>query len=494
MAVGWADRSMTLVSNYNNVNFIGGEYIASESDEVLAILSPSTGEQIGSVPSGTAGDAKHALKLAQAAQKPWAALTARQRAAILRNFASLIRRDAELLANMLVHEQGKLLTVANGEVEATATFIDYACDNALTIEGDILPSDNPNEKIYIHMVPRGVVVAITAWNFPLALAGRKIGPALITGNTIVVKPTQETPLATLELGRLAIEAGIPTGVLNIVNGLGSTVGQTLCESPITKMVTMTGSTPTGKRIFKAAAENMTTVMLELGGKAPLIVLEDADIQYAAEQALSARFDNCGQVCTCAERLYVHEAVYDEFVSIFLPMVKALKVGNPFDADTDIGPKVNQSEIAHIHSLVEKGVAEGAQLVCGGKPAKVDGFDGGCWYQPTLLVNVEQSNTLVQEETFGPILPIVKVDSLEQAIEFSNDSEYGLSAYLFTKSMKYIHQAIADLEVGEVYVNRGMGEQHQGFHNGWKLSGYGGEDGRYGLSQYLDKKTVYLKED
>lgn len=484
---------MKQVSDLQNVNFIGGEYVASQSDEVIAILSPSTGEEIGSIPKGTANDAQHALSIALDAQRSWAKLTARTRAAILRNFADLIRRDSDRLAQMLVHEQGKLLAVANGEVNATATFIEYACDHALTIEGDILPSDNENEKIYIHMVPKGVVVAITAWNFPLALAGRKIGPALVTGNTIVVKPTQETPLTTLELGSLANEAGLPAGVLNIINGTGSEVGNELCSSPVTKMVTMTGSTPTGKRIFKACAENMTSVMLELGGKAPLIVLEDADLEYAAQQALSARYDNCGQVCTCAERLYVHEAVYDEFVEIFSPMVKALKVGDPMLPETDIGPKVNQSEIAHIQSLVDKGVEEGAELVCGGKSAQVAGFENGCWYEPTLLVNVDQKNTLVQEETFGPILPIVKVANLEQAIEFSNDSEYGLSAYLFTKSFDYINQAIRDLEVGEVYVNRGMGEQHQGFHNGWKQSGYGGEDGKYGLYQYLEKKTVYLNE-
>ena len=484
---------MNQISELQNVNFIGGEYIASESSETITVLSPSTGGPIGIIPKGTEGDAQHALQVANDAQKDWAKLTARTRASILRNFAALIRRDTDRLAEMLVHEQGKLLAVAKGEVNATATFIEYACDHALTIEGDILPSDNENEKIYIHMVPKGVVVAITAWNFPLALAGRKIGPALVTGNTIVVKPTQETPLTTLELGKLANEAGIPAGVLNIINGTGSGVGNELCSSSITKMVTMTGSTPTGKRIFKACAENMTSVMLELGGKAPLIVLEDADLDYAAQQALSARYDNCGQVCTCAERMYVHEAVYDEFVTKFAPMVKALKVGDPMLADTDIGPKVNQSEIAHIQSLVDKGVEEGAELVCGGKPATVEGFDNGCWYEPTLLVNVDQKNTLVQEETFGPILPIVKVSSLEQAIEYSNDSEYGLSAYLFTRNFDYINQAIRDLEVGEVYVNRGMGEQHQGFHNGWKQSGYGGEDGKYGLYQYLEKKTVYMNE-
>lgn len=484
---------MSTISNYNNVNFIGGEYVSSSDAREIQVLSPSTGEVIGAVPHGTKEDAEHALKNANDAQRGWAKKTARERAQILRKFAALIRRDTERLATILVHEQGKLIRVARGEVNATATFIEYACDHALTIEGDILPSDNVDEKIYIHMVPKGVVVAITAWNFPLALAGRKIGPALITGNSIVVKPTQETPLATLELGALANEAGIPPGVLNIINGSGSVVGNELCSSPITKMVTMTGSTPTGKRIFKACAEHMTSVMLELGGKAPLIVMDDANLEYAARQALSARFDNCGQVCTCAERLYVHESVYDEFLAIFTPMVKALRVGDPFSDSTDMGPKVNQAEIDHIQRLVDKGVSEGATLLCGGKSAHVDGFEGGCWYEPTLLSNVEQNNTLVQEETFGPVLPVVKVSSLDQAIEYCNDSDYGLSAYLFTSGFDHINKAIAELEVGEVYVNRGMGEQHQGFHNGWKQSGYGGEDGRYGLYQYLEKKTVYMNE-
>lgn len=477
----------------NNVNFIGGEYIASKSQNTIDILSPSTGKVIGHIPAGCAEDAQHALAVANAAQKGWAKLTARNRQNILRKFANKIRDNKHILAPLLVAEQGKLLTVAEMEVDVTATFIDYACDNALTIEGDILPSDNQDEKIYIHKVPRGVVVGITAWNFPLALAGRKIGPALITGNTIVLKPTQETPLATTELGRLANEAGIPAGVLNVINGTGSVVGQALCESPITKMITMTGSTVAGKQIYKTSAEYMTPVMLELGGKAPMVVMDDADLDQAVEGALWGRFANCGQVCTCVERLYIHEAVYDEFMAKFLPQVKGLKVGDPMDPATQMGPKCNQREIANIDHIVQESIKQGATVATGGKTASVTGFEGGCWYEPTVLVDVKQDNIVVHEETFGPILPIVKVSSMQQAIEYCNDSIYGLSAYVFTQSFTNINKAINDLEVGEVYINRGMGEQHQGFHNGWKQSGFGGEDGKFGLEQYLEKKTVYLKE-
>ncbi|GAB2504739.1 aldehyde dehydrogenase [Microbulbifer agarilyticus] len=477
----------------NNVNFINGEYVASEADGVIDVLNPSTGEVLGSIPKGCAEDTERALSNAKQAQKAWAKRTARDRAALLRKFAAAIRAETEGLAELLVKEQGKLIGVARDEVNATATFIEYACDNALTLEGDILPSDNEDEKIYIHKVPRGVVVAITAWNFPLALAGRKIGPALITGNSIVIKPTQETPLTTMELGRIANDVGIPAGVLNIVNGQGSVVGQALCESPLTAMITMTGSTRAGQVIHQASGKHMIPVMLELGGKAPFIVMEDADLEKAAEAALWTRYANCGQVCTCAERLYVHESVYDAFMDKFLPKVKALKVGNPLDEATQMGPKVNAREIEHIHELVQQSIAQGAELLIGGKPADVAGFEGGNWYEPTVLTNVQQDNVLVHEETFGPILPIIKISSIEEAINHTNDSEYGLSAYLFTENLRYIHQAVAEMEVGEVYVNRGIGEQHQGFHNGWKLSGIGGEDGRYGLEQYVDKKTVYLSE-
>ncbi|KMT63820.1 aldehyde dehydrogenase [Catenovulum maritimum] len=477
----------------NNVNFINGEYIASATDGIIPVLSPSTGEQIAEIPSGCAEDAQLALDTANAAQKKWAKLTARKRQSILRGFAQKIRENKDLLAPMLVAEQGKLLSVAEMEVEVTATFIEYACDNALTIEGDIVPSDNENEKIYIHKVPRGVVVGITAWNFPLALAGRKIGPALITGNTIVLKPTQETPLATTELGRIANEAGLPPGVLNVINGSGSVVGQALCESPITKMITMTGSTFAGKQIYKTSAEYMTPVMLELGGKAPMVVMDDANIDEAVDAALWGRFTNCGQVCTCVERLYVHEAVYDTFMDKFLPLVKGLKVGDPMNPETQMGPKCNKREIDNIDHIVQESLKQGATLATGGKVANIEGFEGGCWYEPTVLVDVAQDNIAVHEETFGPILPIVKISSMDQAIEYCNDSIYGLSAYVYTQSFYDIQKAINELDVGEVYVNRGMGEQHQGFHNGWKQSGFGGEDGKFGLEQYLEKKTVYLME-
>ena len=359
------------------------------------------------------------------------------------------------------------------------------------MEGDILPSDNPNEQIHIQKVPRGVVVAITAWNFPLALAGRKIGPALVAGNSVVLKPTPDAPLASLELCNLAKKAGLPDGVLNMVTG-GVEVGRALVESPITKMVTMTGSTPTGQAIFRSAAQHLTHVQLELGGKAPCIVFEDADLDVAVAGALHSRFDNCGQICTCNERMYVHEAVYDDFMERFMEKVRALKVGDPMDAATDIGPKMNEAGVVELERLVEDSVQRGAKVLHGGKRPTGKAFEKGHWYEPTILTEVTQDMPIVHEELFGPVLPVIRFSTFEQAIGFANDCEYGLAAMVFTQDMNKIMRLHQELEFGEIYVNRGHGEQHQGFHNGLKKSGSGGEDGKYGFEQYLEKKTFYIK--
>lgn len=478
----------------NDRNFIDGAYIQSRGSRAIEVLNPSNGEKLGQIPDSSIEDADVAMAAAAAAQKDWAKRTARERQQILRRMAAGIRARANELAEITTAEQGKILSLSHVDVGAAASFIDYACDQALSVEGDILPSDNVDEKIYIHKVPRGVVVAITAWNFPVALAGRKIGPALITGNSIVLKPTQETPLATMLLGEIANQAGVPPGVMNIVNGSGSRVGQHLCQHAQTAMITMTGSTRAGQQIHQSAGKHMIPVMLELGGKAPFIVMDDADIEQALDALLAARFTNSGQVCTCAERAYLHESIHDDFVSRFIDMARELKVGDPMAAETDFGPKVNAREVEHITELVRQSIEQGATLAFGAEPVQIPGeLSGGFWLPPIILTDVAQDNIIVHEETFGPVLPFVKVKSLEEAITFSNESEYGLSAYLFSNSVRNINRFVDTIEAGELYINRGMGEQHQGFHNGWKLSGMGGEDGRYGLEQYLEKKTVYLNE-
>lgn len=471
--------------------YINGKWIAAGTGTSDEIINPTDETVVGKVANGNAADAVKALKAAQSAQRSWRRIPARRRAEYLYAFTTEIRKHREELATLITREQGKLLKVARFEVEVTCSFIEYACGWARHIEGDILPSDNPDEQIWIHKVPKGVVVAITAWNFPLALAGRKLGPALVTGNTVVLKPTPEAPLATLALCDLAKKAGLPDGVLNMVTG-GVEVGKALVESPITKMVTMTGSTPTGQAIFRSAAENLTHVQLELGGKAPCIIFEDADLDLAVEGALHSRFDNCGQVCTCNERMYVQETIYDEFMNRFLARVKTLKVGDPADPDTDIGPKMNRTGVEHLEKLVAESVVAGASVLTGGKRPDGPGFEKGFWYAPTILGDVEQHMRIVHEELFGPVLPVIKFRTFEEVMTYANDSEYGLAAMVFTNDINKIMRLHDELEFGEIYINRGHGEQHQGFHNGLKLSGTGGEDGRYGIEQYLEKKTTYVK--
>ncbi|GAB3648549.1 aldehyde dehydrogenase [Echinicola sediminis] len=472
--------------------YINGGWVDSDSGATEKVINPSDESIVATVQDGNAKDAEKALKAAEAAQKSWRKLPARKRAEYLYAFAAEIKARKKELAELLVKEQGKLITVAEMEVDVTASFIEYACEWARRIEGDLVSSDNENEHIWIHKIPRGVVVAITAWNFPLALAGRKIGPALVAGNTIVVKPTTETPLATLELGNIASKVGIPAGVLNIVTGPGREMGGALVASPITKMVTMTGSTPVGQQIARAAADNLIHVQLELGGKAPFIVFDDADIDTAVDAALHSRFDNCGQVCTCNERMYLHEAIYEPFMEKFMRKVKSIKVGDPMDPSSEMGPKVNARELANMEKLVAEAVKEGATLLHGGKRPEGKQYKKGFWFEPTILTDVEQHMGIVHDESFGPILPVIKFNDFDQVMDYANDSEFGLAAMVFTNNMNTIMKCNEALEFGEIYINRGHGEQHQGFHNGYKLSGTGGEDGKYGFEQYLEKKTFYVK--
>ncbi|MEM0964975.1 MAG: aldehyde dehydrogenase [Verrucomicrobiota bacterium] len=474
--------------------FINGQWVESASGETVKVINPSDESVAGIVQNGNEDDAQAALEAAKAAQPAWGATPARQRAELLRKFCDLVRTNNERLARLLVSEQGKLLKVARFEVDVVCSFIEYACDWARQMDGDIVQSDNENEHIWIHKNPRGVVVAITAWNFPMALAGRKLGPALVAGNTVVLKPTTETPLATLELGNLAKKSGIPDGVLNIVTGPGRTMGDALCRSRLTNMVTMTGSTPAGQAIIKATADNMAHCQLELGGKAPFIVFPDADLDTAVAAALHSRFDNCGQVCTCNERMYLHEDIYDAFMERFMAQVAQLKVGDPMEESSDIGPKVSKTELEHMEELVKVSLEEGATLAFGGKRAKGADLNKGYWFEPTILTDVKQEMTIVHEESFGPILPVLKFSSFDEVMTYANDCDYGLAAMVCTKDMKTILRLNKALEFGEIYINRGHGEQHQGFHNGYKLSGTGGEDGKYGFEQYLEKKTYYVNFD
>lgn len=469
---------------------IGGEWRPALAGERIVVENPADETPIATIPAGQAADAEAALDAAAAAQPAWAATPPIERAALLHALADATLREEEALARCLTREQGKPLHEARGEVGAAANFIRYAAEAARRLRGDIFPSDSPQEQLWIQRVPYGVVTAMIAWNFPLALIGRKCGPALVTGNSLVLLSHCDTPLTVLEFGKLAQEVGIPPGVLNLVTGRGREIGEALVRSPRTDMVTLTGSVRAGREVYAAAAENITTIRLELGGKAPFIILEDADIDRAAEAAVTARFANCGQVCTCNERMFVHADIYEDFMDNFVARVEQLRVGNPL-TDVHLGPKVNRPEVEKLERMVNGALAAGAQARIGGRRLRDGDYARGHWFEPTVLTHTRPDMAIMREEIFGPIVPVVRVSSFEDALSQANDCDYGLSAYLFTGDLRRVMRAVDELSFGEIYVNRSIGELVQGFHHGYRRSGLGGEDGIYGIEGYLQKKTLYV---
>lgn len=452
------------------------------------IENPADETIIATTPAGTADTAAEALQAARRAQPGWAMLPAVERGRAVQALADAVRDHADLLARIVVMEQGKPLAQARGEVGATETFLRYAAEQARRIEGEILPSDAPDEEIQIRRLPHGVVVGLTAWNYPLALAARKLGPALVAGNAFVLKAHEFTPLSGLALAALAQKTGLPPGLFNVVTGDGRTLGRALVEGA--DMVTMTGSTRAGREIYAAGADQIKILRLELGGKAPFVVMEDADIDRAVEAAVIARFTNCGQICTCNERMYLHRAIADEFLDKFTARAAALTIGMPL-TDPDIGPKVSRAEVEKVEAITADSIAAGAEVLLRGGPLREGAFAKGHWIAPTVLRAVDNALPVMRDEIFGPVVAALVVDDFDQALSLANASAYGLSAYVWTRDQRRLMAAAARLNFGEIYCNRANGELVQGFHSGWGQSGLGGEDGKHGFDGYLRKKTMYL---
>jgi lactaldehyde dehydrogenase / glycolaldehyde dehydrogenase len=471
-------------------HFINGQWVASTGKDFIEVENPATEEIVAQVPNGTADDAERALEAARAAQPGWEALPPVERGTLLRRLAQLILENRERLARLVVAEQGKPLAEARGEIDGTALYLTHAAEEARRITGDILPSDNPDEQIWIQRAAYGVVVGLTAWNYPAALTTRKMGPALIAGNTIVIKSHEGTPLSALEIAQLAQQAGLPPGVMNVVSGLGKTVGETLVRHPITQLISVTGSVRAGREIYRAGAEDLKVLRLELGGKAPLVVAEDADIGLAVKAAVVSRFENCGQICICNERMYLHEKIADQFMERFVESVKRLKVGNPLEL-VDIGPKFSRAELEKVEAMVGEAVKAGARVITGGKRPSGGDFAKGHWYEPTVLTGVRNDMAIMQREVFGPVIPAMTVTDFDEGLALANDSTYGLSAYVFTKDLRRLMRLVRELKFGEIYVNRGGGDAVHAYHSGYRHSGLGGEDGKYGLEGYLRKKTIYV---
>lgn len=470
--------------------FIGGRWQAGAGGS-RSVVNPATGAVLAEVGEASEAQLQEAIAAARGALAGWSGLAPLQRGRFMKRIAALVRRDAERLARIVVLEQGKPLAEARGEVAGTAEFFDYYAEFARRIQGEILPSDAADEQIWIQRVPIGVVGAIIPWNYPSALFSRKVAPSMIAGDTIVLKPHEITPLSALEMARICAEAEVPAGVVNVVCGAGETIGQAMSSDPGFDLLTMTGSVPTGKRIMRAAAEHLTPVSLELGGKAPFIVMPDCDLDLAVRAAATSRYMNCGQVCICNERTLVHRDVYDAFVEQLVAFSRGLRLGDPLSATTDIGPKVSRDELEKVERFVAEAVQGGARVALGGGRPASPPTPGGFWFAPTILTGVEPSMPIMRREIFGPVLPIVPFSDFDEALAIANASRYGLSCYLFTNHMPTIMRAVHRVEFGELYVNRIGPESLQGFHGGYGDSGVGGDDGPHGLEAYLRKKTVYL---
>ncbi|MBM7567614.1 aldehyde dehydrogenase [Paenibacillus sacheonensis] len=473
-------------------NFIGGAFVDSTASGTIDVINPSTGEIISRIPDSTVEETRHAIDAAESAQAAWAKRPAIERAGYLRKIAQKIRDNADRLAHTIAEEQGKIMGLATVEANFTADYIDYMAEWARRYEGEIIQSDRPNEHIFMFKMPIGVVGGILPWNFPFFLIARKMAPALLTGNTIVIKPSEETPNNCYEFAKLVAETDLPPGVFNVVFGRGATVGQEISANAKIGMISFTGSVDTGSRIMAAAARNITKVSLELGGKAPAIVMNDANLDLAARSIRDSRIINSGQVCNCAERVYVQRKAADEFIGKLAAEMSSVHYGNPLaDLTVDMGPLINEQGYRKVESLVAGALQAGAQVVTGGKRAD---RGSGFYFEPTVLTGVKQDFEIMHKEIFGPVLPVVVFDDLDEAVAMANDSEYGLTSSIYTQNLDIAMRACREIKFGETYVNRENFEAMQGFHAGWRKSGIGGADGKHGLEEYLQTRMVYIQYD
>jgi lactaldehyde dehydrogenase/glycolaldehyde dehydrogenase len=479
--------TQTSVRSYQN--FVDGEFIANSSGKMISVINPATEEVISEVPSGTASDVDAAVLAAERAQKTWCKRPAIERAGYLREIGQAIRENKDALARTIVEEQGKILPLAEVEVNFTADYMDYMAEFARRYEGEIIQSDRANENILLFKMPIGVIGGILPWNFPFFLIARKMAPALVTGNTIVIKPSSETPNNAFEFAKLVAKSSLPKGVFNLVSGSGSVVGKALASHPKVGMISLTGSVGAGVAIMQAAAENVTKVSLELGGKAPAIVMPDADLDLAAKSIRDSRIINTGQVCNCAERVYVHESVAEKFVEKVTAAMKATRFGDSLnESGIEMGPLVSKQQLHDVEAAVEQAVKDGAKVVLGGKKAD---RSPGFFYPATVLTNCRQDTDILQKEIFGPVLPITTFKDLDEAIDKANDCEYGLTSSIYTQNLDVVMRASNELKFGETYVNRENFEAMQGFHAGWRKSGIGGADGKHGVEEYLQTHVVYI---
>lgn len=471
--------------------YINGEFTSAIDGRTLAVYNPATEQVVSEVPRSGSADAQKAIDAAADAQEAWERLPAIERAKYLRLIANGIRDRAGEIARTISEEMGKTLALALVEVNFTADYMDYMAEWARRYEGEIIQSDRPNEHIFLYKKAIGVTTGILPWNFPFFLIARKAAPALVTGNTIVIKPSEDAPNNAIIFSEIVHQIGLPKGVFNVVTGYGNEVGPELSSNEKVGMVSFTGSQLAGHKVMEAASKNIIKVNLELGGKAPAIVLNDADLDLAATAVVNSRVINSGQVCNCAERIYVQKEIKDAFVAKLIEKMKAVRYGNPLERDDiDMGPLVNEKGLTKVKEMVERALQQGGNLVLGGKPVEGTGY----YFEPTIIDNVNNSMEIMRSEIFGPVIPVATFETIDEAIKLANDCEYGLTSSVYTQNINKAMKVISRLKFGETYVNRENFEAMQGYHAGWRKSGIGGADGKHGLEEYLQTQMVYLQFD
>jgi succinate-semialdehyde dehydrogenase/glutarate-semialdehyde dehydrogenase len=464
--------------------YVDGQWVG---EPALPVTNPATGAEIAKVPLTDARGAQAAIAAAERAFPTWSRMLAKDRAKILRRWFDLQIEYADELAMLMTLEQGKPLAEAKGEVVYAASFVEFFAEEAKRIYGETIPTSKADARVVCIKQPIGVVAAITPWNFPAAMITRKVGPALAVGCTVVCKPASETPLTALALAELGARAGIPKGVFNVITGKASVIGAELTSSPVVRMLTFTGSTEIGKILIAQCAKTVKKVGMELGGNAPFIVFDDADLDKAVQGAMASKYRNAGQTCVCANRIYVQDGVYDAFAAKLAAEVKQLKVGNGVETGVTTGPLINKAAVAKVEEHIEDALAKGAKIAVGGKRHKL----GGNFFEPTVLTGITQEMKVAREETFGPVAPLFRFKTEEEAIRLANDTEFGLAAYFYSRDIGRVWRVGEGLEYGIVGINEGIISSEVVPFGGVKESGLGREGSHHGVEEFLEIKYMLM---
>ncbi|MFG0412071.1 NADP-dependent succinate-semialdehyde dehydrogenase [Pseudomonas sp. zjy_8] len=465
--------------------YINGEWLDADNGQTIKVTNPATGEAIGTVPKMGTAETRRAIEAADKALPAWRALTAKERSAKLRRWFELMIENQDDLARLMTTEQGKPLAEAKGEIAYAASFIEWFAEEAKRIYGDTIPGHQPDKRLIVIKQPIGVTAAITPWNFPAAMITRKAGPALAAGCTMVLKPASQTPYSALALVELAHRAGIPAGVLSVVTGSAGEVGGELTANSLVRKLSFTGSTEIGRQLMEECAKDIKKVSLELGGNAPFIVFDDADLDKAVEGAIISKYRNNGQTCVCANRIYVQDGVYDAFAQKLAAAVAKLKIGNGLEEGTTTGPLIDGKAVAKVQEHIEDAVSKGAKVLSGGKLIE------GNFFEPTILVDVPKTAAVAKEETFGPLAPLFRFKDEAEVIAMSNDTEFGLASYFYARDMSRVFRVAEALEYGMVGINTGLISNEVAPFGGIKASGLGREGSKYGIEDYLEIKYLCI---